>query len=59
MLTILKNYKITDMKKDGYKFAFGLYGLITYNLGLAIKSNIQYMLYSKTLQTYGTTKLHN
>lgn len=56
MLTILKNYKITDLK--GYKFLFGLYGLISYNLGLAIKTNIQYMLYLKTLITYGTTKLH-
>lgn len=58
MLTILKNYRITDLKTDRYKFAFGLYGLINYNLGLAIKSNIQYMLYAKTLMTYGTTKLH-
>jgi len=58
MLTILKNYKLNDLKKDGYKFMFGLYGLVSYNLSLAIKTNIQYMLYLKTLITYGTTKLH-
>ena len=58
MLTIMKNYPITNSKQDGYKFSYGLYGLVSYNLGLAIKSNIQYMLYAKTLSTYGTTPLH-
>lgn len=58
MLTILKSYRITDTKKDRQKFVFGLYGLISYNLGLAIKTNIQYMLYIKTLITYGTTPKH-
>jgi hypothetical protein len=58
MLTILKNYPISADKKDGYKFSYGLYGLVSYNLGLAIKTNIQYMLYTKTLATYSTSTLH-
>ncbi len=58
MLTYLKNYRITNLKTDGYKFAFGMYALLTYNLSIAIKSNIQYMLYIKTLYTFATTSYH-
>ena len=55
MLKLLQSYRIKDLKNDSYKFVFGLYGQVSYSLSLAIKTNIQYMLYLKTLTTYCTT----